>query len=164
MQPKIEQQNVIQIRVAGVPHAQSRPRFVNGRVISSISKGLKLWRAAIRKEIRAAKKSIGFDPLVGAVAVDITFFCPIKDAKRWGTLKDTKPDKDNLEKAVLDVLEANDYFAIGDSQVAVGQVIKVFCQPSDAGAFIRVSRVRIVPSQEKSPSEGLKSNNIEWLA
>lgn len=158
MELQFEQVKLMQIFVSGRPYAQSRPRFVNGRVISSTSKGLKEWRARLRKEIRAATSELGLKKLEGAVFVDMVFLMPIKDKKRWGQVCHTKPDIDNLVKAVWDVMEGARMFARGDSQVGVSDCSKVWCKPSEEGLFLKVGYVQI----KKSPQLGAEGVP-EWL-
>jgi len=163
---EIQTQNILQLFVAGRPYAQTRARHVvrddgSSQVYSNASKGLKAWKARLGAEMRLARSTALPEPLAGALCVDMTFMMPIKDKRFWGQLCHTKPDKDNLEKAVLDVMEDNGYFAVGDSQVAAGEVVKVWCRPGQEGVLVRLGRARIkkAPAQE---SEGEAAG--DWLA
>lgn len=158
MELDFEQQKLMQVWVAGRPYAQQRPRFVNGRVISSTSDGLKDWRARVRKSIRAATAELGLKKLEGALCVDLVFLLPIKDKARHWQVAHTKPDKDNLEKVVLDVMEGAQLFALGDSQVGAGEVVKVWCPPGHEGVLVKLSRIRIKKSPQLD-AEGVP----EWL-
>ena len=65
-------------------------------------------------------------PFEGALRVDITFFLErpksVKKDKR--PYPSVKPDKDNLEKLVLDSLEG--IFFKNDAQVCDGRIIKIY--------------------------------------
>ena len=162
MQLEFEQQKLMQVWVAGRPYAQERPRFVNGKVLSSTSKGLKDWRGRLRSAIRAATRELSLKELEGPLCVDLVLLMPVKDRGRWWQLCHTKPDKDNLEKAVLDVMEGAGIFAKGDSQVAAGEVVKVWCPPGHEGALVKLSRIRV----KNAPHEAgqVVCGELDWLA
>lgn len=117
--------------VHGTPRPQQRPRKVRGRFVSTTNPKLKLWRDAIERACRAALANRGDPlPLFGrgvavSVSMRFTFAAPSSDPARFGTDHTQKPDKDNLEKAVLDVLELCRVF-VNDSQVSRGPVSKVW--------------------------------------
>jgi Holliday junction resolvase RusA-like endonuclease len=127
---------------------------------SSATKELKKWRADLGKALSAARRELGLDPVVGALCVDIVFCIPIKERKRWGEICHTKPDKDNLEKAVLDCMEKAQLFAVSDSQVGVGQTMKVWCSPGNEGAHIQLKRVRVAKKIPAIAGE----DDLDWLA
>lgn len=151
----------MRIWIKGVPVPQSRPRMskTGGNVYSNASKALKWWKSQLSLEISSAISQLSIKPVEGAVCVDMVFMLPIKDKKRHGQISHTKPDKDNLEKAVLDVMESCNVFAVGDSQVGVGQVVKVWCPYGEQGLQITVSRVRI----KKAPAKS-EGDKVDWLA
>jgi len=161
---KFETQNVMQIWVPGRAFAQTRARHTKNGVYSSASKGLKKWRSDLIREISAAMNVLRIGKLEGAVCVDMVFMIPIREVARWGMVCHTKPDKDNLEKAVLDCMEQAGVFAVGDSQVGVGQTVKMWCQPGQEGARIEISMVRVHsgPETDKAPHGAL--NGLDWLA
>jgi Holliday junction resolvase RusA-like endonuclease len=91
------------------------------------------WKSLIAA---AAKPHTPPTPILGPVSVDLTFFFPRPkshflagknaaflrdDAPKWHT---AKPDRDNLEKAVLDALTQLGGFWRDDSQVCDGRVMK----------------------------------------
>lgn len=161
---ELETQDVMQIFIRGSARAQTRARHVQkGNTVvtySSATKGLKKWRADLIAQLKIAKRDLGLDPLEGALCVDMVFLMAIKQKSRWGQICYTKPDKDNLEKAVLDCMEKAGLFAVSDSQVGVGQQMKVWCAPGDEGAEIKLKRVRVA---KKIPAdEG--GDNLDWLA
>lgn len=159
---ELEHQKLLQLFVAGRPYAQSRARHVNGNVYSNASKGLKEWKERLRVSIRAASSELELKQLDGALFVDLVFFMPVKDKARHGQLCYTKPDKDNLEKAVLDVMEGARMFFKGDSQVAAGEVVKVWCPYGQEGVFISMGRVRAKESPQRD-AEG-DCDGVDWLA
>lgn len=155
----------MQIYVRGRPYAQTRARHVQTGdkmvTYSSASKGLKKWRSDLLTELKRAKASLGLQPLEGAVCVDMVFMLPVKDKRRHGEVCHTKPDKDNLEKAVLDMMEKAGLFALGDSQVGVGQVVKLWCAPGQEGCQIQLKRVRVA---KKIPAQGGDDEIAGWLS
>lgn len=159
---QFEQVKLMQLFVAGRPYAQSRPRFVNGRVISSISPGLKEWRARLRKEVRAASSALEMQHLEGALCVDLVFFIPIKQKSRHGQVCYTKPDKDNLEKPVFDVMEGAKLFKKGDGQIGAGETIKIWCAYGQEGVSVKLSRIRTKKSPQRD-AEGVP-DAPDWLA
>lgn len=164
---KIETQKVMQVFVAGAPHAQTRARHHNGGVMTDATPGLRRWKAELKREIKAAQQVLGLPPLEGALAVDLVFLMPTKQRARWGVLCSMKPDKDNLEKAVLDVMGDCGVFKVGDQQVAAGEVIKCWCKADRAGVLIQVKRARVAREQKKAPvpeqNEG-EAGITDWLA
>lgn len=73
----------------------------------------------------------GRDPLAGPirepVIVDLIAMFPHKDQKKWGTPHSVRPDKDNVEKAVLDCLVRAGVLK-DDSLVCGGSVRKIWAQ------------------------------------
>jgi Holliday junction resolvase RusA-like endonuclease len=113
--------------IGGTPRPQPRPRKVRGRWVANANKKSKLWRYAVEKGAGVVIDTLLWKlPLFsGAVSVDLkfTFRPPDSALDRIGKAHTHKPDKDNLEKLVLDVLEAKQFFA-NDSAVAIGQTSK----------------------------------------
>ena len=141
----IEELGVLVLRVNGLAKSQPRPRLANGHVVSIADKGAKIWRERVRTSARCAlveRYGYRFGGVSGAIRVDMVFSFATKDAKRIGEYHTNKPDKDNLEKMVLDGLEGGGLFAVGDQQVVVGEVSKVWCASGDEGVVIVVSSPR----------------------
>lgn len=116
--------------IKGEPRSQSRPRFdpVTNRVVSSASTSLKNWRKTVSKVARGRQ----LEP--GPVLCQLIFGLPTPHKERWFKLHSIKPDFDNLAKAVCDELQG-EYYPMGDdSQIASGDVIKIW---SPRG-FVRV--------------------------
>lgn len=157
----------MQLFVAGAPYAQTRARHVvrddgSQQVYSNASEGLKRWKASLGQAIRKARRELALEPLAGVLCVDMVFRLPTKQKDRWGELHVLKPDKDNLEKAVLDVMGDAGLFAVGDQQVAAGGPIKLWCRPAEAGVFIRIARARV---KKEAPAGGEPAGaGVDWLA
>ena len=96
--------------VAGIPVAKPRPRPGKfGNVYSPRPKSLKAWEQALYAEMI---EHLPKEPLTGPVLVDLHFLFPRPKSHYTskGKLKTSapmchiiKPDRDNLEKPVLDV-------------------------------------------------------------
>lgn len=59
-----------------------------------------IYRSAIREELEG-REIPHYD---GPVCLNVTFDFAIKDKKKWGLWKDTRPDCDNIVKLLQDVL------------------------------------------------------------
>lgn len=134
---------------AAQPRARACTRFAKGgrRVIGvrnpPTADG---WKTLILLEAKKHRPSTPFD---GPVRVDIVFNFRRPQAHFNGVLLRnnaplyhiTKPDRDNLEKAVLDVLTKAEYWR-DDCQVCAGQVSKFYADRADfVGASIKVEAV-----------------------
>lgn len=93
---------MIRIHVSGTPRPQPRPRFVRGRVVSTGSHLTKLWRVIMMAAFIKHRPKTG--PLAVPVRVDCLAMFPIKDEKRWGKPHTSRPDSDNVAKAIYDCL------------------------------------------------------------
>lgn len=129
--------SVISFEVQGDPKGQPRPRafarkFANGAVMARVydpgtAEG---WKAQIAL---AAKEHVPFPPLTGPVRLDIEFRFkrPKSHFLKTGLRSDApffhigKPDRDNLEKAVMDALTTLGMWK-DDGQVCVGEVKKIY--------------------------------------
>ena len=79
--------------------------------------------------------------LVGAVRIDMVFLFSTKDKKKAGQFKTSVPDKDNLEKLVLDAMENAGIFEKGDAQTCAGDVQKYWAREGErAGVMVRISK------------------------
>lgn len=111
--------------VRGTPRPKARARHIGNRVITTTRKTEKVWRAAVKRSLVAAIANRG-DPtplFAGPVRVSMVFTFEPPDSARLGQPHTQKPDKDNLEKLVLDAMEKAGVFR-NDSQVAQGPVEK----------------------------------------
>lgn len=119
-------------RVIGIPKGQPRARAcIRGRHAGVYDPGTAdAWKAAVRKAAASWWDKV---PFTGPVAVDIDFLMPRPKAHyRRSELRDdapawccTKPDRDNLDKAVLDALTAMGFLR-DDCIVVDGRVRKLY--------------------------------------
>ena len=130
--------------VQGDPKAQPRPRAFARKMgntwlarvyDAATAEG---WKSLIAS---AARQHRPRAPIVGPVRVDLCFYFArpkshFRTGKLAGVLRDdapkwhtTKPDRDNLEKAVLDALTQVGGFWQDDSQVCAGSVTKRYGIP-----------------------------------
>ena len=65
--------------------------------------------------------------------------CYQADAKHPQSLKITKPDNDNLEKTIFDVLDRLGFFETGDQQIAINHTTK--CYDERSGIFVELREV-----------------------
>jgi Holliday junction resolvase RusA-like endonuclease len=123
----------LHFHVAGTPRPQSRPRFIRGRVVSSPSKLLKFWRTLMLAEFINGRPVVSIrEPVI----VDCVAMFPHKDPKKWGTPHSVRPDKDNIEKAVLDCLVRVRVLK-DDSLVYSGTVTKVWAERGGLDVQVR---------------------------
>jgi Holliday junction resolvase RusA-like endonuclease len=126
----------IRINVPMTPVAQPRVRFsLGGHAYTprTVGKGAKRKQHpihAFKKAIMdAAREAYTGPPLDGPLKVDITFVFPRQANKIWKTRPMPryrhvgKPDRDNLDKAVLDSL-VNIGLMVDDCQVCSGTIEK----------------------------------------
>jgi Holliday junction resolvase RusA-like endonuclease len=96
--------------IPGTPIAQSRPRIntkTRGRYYANADK-IDQWKNAILSRIESNQMIKRMGLLTGPLEVDCLFlFHDEKMAKNTYAWKSTKPDGDNLEKAVWDCLTYN---------------------------------------------------------
>lgn len=137
---------MISFRAHGIPRPWSRPRFDrrSGRVFDSGSSDA--WRADVLRCGRSARPR---RPLVGPLIVLIDFLLPrprrlCRRSDPTGEIPcDRRPDRDNLEKAVLDALQADGWF-VDDAQVVGGEVRKLYHAIGEApGARITIAEVTL---------------------
>lgn len=128
---------LFEVFVLGTPRPKARPRFIRGKVISTIGDHEKLWRDAIVKEIRTVWSGT-VKPFDCALIVDASFYFEAKKADRLGQPHTFKPDKDNLEKLLLDILKKERVIK-DDALVCGGEVVKEWQMAG--GAVIEVYAV-----------------------
>jgi len=118
-------------RVDGLPKAQGRPRaFVRGTHAGVFNpKTADDWKALIAATALRHRPAA---PIEGPVDISIDFYFPRpgrlkrkRDPKGliWHT---AKPDRDNLDKAVLDILKQIGFVA-DDAAVCQGMIRKFYC-------------------------------------
>lgn len=104
------------ITIPGEPIAQPRHQVANGRAYIPAKHPIHAYKDSLRLVARQSFSK----PLEGPIGVSLTFIFArpkrLKKTRTDRTWKDTKPDIDNLEKAVLDAL--NGIAWMDDGQVA----------------------------------------------
>lgn len=78
-------------------------------------------------------------PLSGPLAADVRLCWEADAAHPAGTPKATKPDLDNIEKTLWDVLGRLGFFERGDQQVAAKAVCKMYAE--HPGAYVRLEEI-----------------------
>lgn len=125
-------------RAFGIPKGQPRARAcVRGRHAAMYDPGTADdWKTIVRNAALKQWNGPAFD---APVRIDLTFFFPRPKShgKRNGELRENaptwhtgKPDRDNLDKAVLDAL-VNACVLRDDSIVCLGTVSKVYVAPGE---------------------------------
>lgn len=89
---------------------------------SVVSTQRRIYELAIKKALM--KKKLEPPKYEGPVSLNVTFNFQIKDKKRWGYWKTSKPDLDNAIKLFQDVLASMGFFE-DDSQVAALHIRKI---------------------------------------
>ena len=91
-------------------------------------------------------------PLTGPLKVDMCFVFPRESSKVWKTKPmfrywhTSKPDRDNLDKAVMDAMK--DIAWHDDNQAALGEIVKFRCGAGDEPCVI--VRVSELPDEVKT--------------
>lgn len=140
----------MQFRVLGIPKAQPRARAfarkMGGKFVARVYDAgtAESWKSMVVTCGNAVRPQV---PLEGPLRVDITFLMPRPARLRkkksppgriWFA---SKPDRDNLDKAVLDAMTQTGWW-IDDAQVVSGMVQKVYCAVDEApGAIIAVRQL-----------------------
>lgn len=96
-----------------------------------------IYYMAIKQEIMRQKLAF-YLPIMGAVALDVSFHYQTPKKKLWGQPKETKPDCDNMVKLLQDVLADLGFFAVGDQQVTHLTVRKYWAERPEI--HVKVSR------------------------
>jgi Holliday junction resolvase RusA-like endonuclease len=94
------------IHINGTPKAQPRGRHGRNGVVSTVGPAA-LWKIAVERAALAitADEWLILDAMRGRpVAVDHVFWFHTRHASRHGKLHTHKPDRDNLDKLILDAL------------------------------------------------------------
>jgi len=137
----------IRLAVIGLPRPQPRVRVPrHGHAYNPPSADA--WKDRILLAARAVRPRV---PLTGPLRVDILFLFPrpawhfvgrrherglCPEAPVWHA---ARPDRDNLDKAVLDALTRAGLWG-DDAQVADGRIEKRYLQPGEAaGAFVTIA-------------------------
>ncbi len=127
--------------VSGVPKAQPRVKaFARGKharvYTPDTADG---WKAEVRRA--ALAKCPTPEPLRGPLSVKLTFFMPRPKSRNHDLWHTTKPDADNLAKAVLDALGDAGIWG-DDAQVARLVVQKLYATgTNDAGCAVVIEQL-----------------------
>lgn len=149
--------------VTGTPRPQPRPRKVRGRWVSTANPRAQLWRDGVERVCRAALQNYGAPlplyPKGQAVMVSMTFmFAAGTATDRIGRPHTHKPDRDNLEKLVLDVMERCGVYR-NDSQVSRGPIEKIWSVKP--GVVVTVEPDQVTP--QLPDRDALAGGAPSWL-
>ncbi len=124
--------STLSIYVGGAPKGQPRGRHVPAgkgkfRVVSTADPKIAAYRTRLIAVMKQEAKDKGWEP-PKLVRVDIVAYFATKDAERWGYYCGKKPDRDNIDKLVLDCAGAKNGAGLfkDDACVAAGGVPKVW--------------------------------------
>lgn len=148
--PELEQgtPQPYRIVVCGIPKGQPRHRaFLNkhtNRVCVYDNPVADDWKARVIQEAELVKPDA---PLEGPLSVDIAFYLPRPKSRMRKCDPDgpipctTKPDRDNLDKCVLDAL-TQIRFWLDDCQVVDGRITKAYhAKAGRPGAVIEITQL-----------------------
>jgi Holliday junction resolvase RusA-like endonuclease len=130
------------ISMAGTPRALPRGKTPRGRIKPvSLTGPAKAYAEALGRVSRGVVLNVGESTVQQAFAgralsVSILWKFKSPHPGMWGQLHTPKPDRDNLEKLVLDCLERAGALGGNDSRVAKGPMEKQWARV--AGVHIRV--------------------------
>lgn len=129
----------ISLTIVGAPVPKGRPRFGNGHAFTP--KRTRDYEKRVREAGSLAMQ--GGEPLTGPLALELVAFMPIAASWHWtkrqaardGEIYPTsRPDLDNIEKAITDALNGVVY--ADDSQIV--QVTKAKAYGENPRVFVRV--------------------------
>ena len=108
--------------ILGEPEVWSRPRVSRrGEHVIMFDPKLKL-----RKSIGLSIKPFFKQPFEGPIKIEVAYFCAVKDKKKWGKHKTSRPDLDNYIKNTLDSLNLIAYK--DDSQICSVTAQKIWTE------------------------------------
>ena len=142
MKQENERVVIMRFTVAGDPKSQPRPRFIKGAVVSTVSPEVSRWQESVKWGASEAYRACGGENAftgVSALRVDCTFWFETKKSERWGRPHTHKPDRDNLDKLVLDACVKVSALAGDDCRVSAGLIRKRWCRPGYSGLLVEVS-------------------------
>ena len=145
---------LIEFTVYGKPVAQPRPRATGivGKPRFYNPSTARDWKAIVAMTAQAEMTRKQLPPFKGPVRVSCLFYMPRpKSHFRTGSLSELlkpdapvwhsqKPDRDNLDKAVLDALTKAKVFR-DDCQVVDGNISKVWSRAHCAGVAIKIEEL-----------------------
>jgi len=146
--------DALTLTIAGTPQAWARARYIPGRKRPvQAHRNARRWREHV---VACARELPRPAWLSGAVRVDILAVFPSKQ-DRWGAEHTNKPDKDNVEKAILDGLELAGVLPKGDQRVSRGETHKVW---GDAGRAV----IEIRPATTELHRAAMPEAVSDWLS
>lgn len=86
------------------------------------------------------------EPMQGAIGLSAEFHFGTPRKRLWGTPKITRPDTDNMIKALKDALTKADYWG-DDAQITKEYCAKYWCRPEDARVVVIVYEI---PEEEEN--------------
>lgn len=109
---------------------------------SQITEQREEYRNALRAFLRAFKQKP--PQFSGPVELTVIFFFQTPERKKWGSYKITKPDSDNVVKLLQDCLADENFFEVGDQQIASLHVTKIWSDR--AKVSIEINELPIRPA------------------
>lgn len=148
----------ILLHVTGTPRPKQSMRWVAGRAVSvaAARSHLKAWTGRLKAEANRWRRA-GGQPLEGALRCDIDFYFATKKRERWGQPHTFTPDKDNIEKAVLDAIKGIAFK--DDARVSSGLVSKWWAET--AGAVIVLKILGSNPESLESGNDDLGAQQMD---
>lgn len=141
--------NVLELHVTGIPKGQPRARAcIRGRHAATYNPPVADdWKAMIAASAKDATQGASFPVFSGPTRIDVTLFFPRPKShfNSKGEIKLSspvyhtgKPDRDNCDKAILDVLTQKGVLR-DDAEVCDGKITKLYAATGQApGARIHI--------------------------
>lgn len=171
-----DEELALRIEVHGTPIPQPRPRFVDGRAVSTAGPRAKRWKHAVIQACEEAAIALGegvIEQIGGigdaeggrggghyrGVSLEMEFRFPVPAGKseRVGRPHGLRPDSDNLAKLVMDSMQAAGLLK-DDGRVADLRVRKVWATPRRAGCTVVMRPMAGVGARERAQEAP------DWLA
>lgn len=124
----------------GEPRARARGMLIGGKARARVYRdtGADVWKRAVADACADLAPPV---PIDGPVAVELRFTMPRPKSRKRDEWHTSKPDADNLAKAVLDVMTRCGWWA-DDSRVALLSIWKQYQSPgTDIGCHVTVIEV-----------------------
>lgn len=154
------------MEIAGRPRPQPRARHVNGVTVAVVDPGVRAWQAAVKRAALEAAGGCGGangGRVPDAIGVDLEFWFGTKDRNRWGKVHTMRPDRDNLDKLVLDELVRVGFLGGDDCRVCAGEVTKWWCPAENEGCIVTVWDATGLRRQEWGIGQRKSELPPDWL-
>lgn len=124
--------------IPGTPVAKGRPKLSTqgGFARAYTPKKTREWEAYAAEVLREAWGDE--KPINAACRAVVVAAWPTKDKRKWNTCKTTRPDVDNVAKAVLDAAQAAGVL-VDDARVVSLRVSKYYTKPGLEGVQVVIS-------------------------